>query len=378
MAQVIPGGIAPTVAPIATPTSTPTATPTPTRTPTPSPKPTPKPSPKPTPKPSPTASPGGNGGSGHHHSGSHGSRRHHRSGNSANNKDRHSKANKSARGHHGKKHKGKNKGKKHKGKKDKGGYVSVNGGWNSDKLVNAAAKLFAQGRSDQWVATHLFKPFPLEGPASFIDSWHFPRYGPAPGEVRKHEGQDIFCNFGEPVLAVQTGIIDFQNDGLGGHVAHLVKPDGSFWYYAHLSDWNTKDFKSGDVVHAGDIIGFCGNSGDASGGAPHLHFSFYGTDGAAVNPLSHLLHWLKEAKQRAGIAVHASTKQHLSTTDLRTMERHYGLSFDPAPQSVHGKVPSFLDRGDCAIGKKARSSREAGTQTACSIDPSSIQSLLLD
>jgi murein DD-endopeptidase MepM/ murein hydrolase activator NlpD len=354
------------IAPTDLPSGLPTASPTPTPTPTPTPSPTPSPS------------PGGGGHHHHHHDGNHQSHQGPGPAPSPTPSHGHVSQSKHHSGHHASSNKNQ-KDAKQKTHKEKGGYVNVEGGWNSDKLVNAAAKLFAQGRSDEWIAKHLFRPFPLEGPASFIDSWHFARYGPAPGEVRKHEGQDIFCNFGEPVLAVQTGVIDFHNDGLGGHVAHLTKPDGSFWYYAHLSGWNTKDFSDGDTVHAGDIIGYCGNSGDAAGGAPHLHFGHYEANGNATNPLGHLLHWLHEAKSRAGIAVQQSNQQHLSSTKLRTMQRRFGLSFDPGPIRTQGKVPSFIDPGDCSVNKKGQhSSEKAGADTACSIDPTSIESLLLD
>lgn len=359
MAQVAPSDLVPSISP----TASPSATPTPTSTPTPSPSPSPTRSgPKPTKEP---PSGGGSGTSGHHH---------HRSGSSTQGSGR-----STARGDVGT-NRGKDNLGRHKATSDqnkKGGYVNIAGGWNSDKLVNVATRLFAMGRSKTWVAAHLFRPFPLEGPASFIDSWHFPRYGPAPGEVRKHEGQDIFCNYGEPVLAVQKGVVDFGNDGLGGQVAHVTKPDGSFWYYAHLSGWNKKDFSNGDHVVSGDIIGYCGNSGDASGGSPHLHFGHYTAGGAAENPLHHLLHWLREAKQRAGVALRSSKHKQLTTTELRTMERRYGLSFEPAPVPAHQKVPDFLNPGNCSTKAKGRDApAKTGAKTACSINPASIKSLL--
>jgi hypothetical protein len=50
--------------------------------------------------------------------------------------------------------------------------------------------------------------------------------------VRQHEGQDVFCDYGAPVLASEVGIVEFGTDVLGGRVARLFRPDGSHWYYA--------------------------------------------------------------------------------------------------------------------------------------------------
>jgi murein DD-endopeptidase MepM/ murein hydrolase activator NlpD len=193
--------------------------------------------------------------------------------------------------------------------------------------------------SESWIEHHVFAPFPLAGPAEWIDSWHFVRYGPAPGEVRPHLGQDIFCNGGEPVLATVTGRVSFSRDGLGGRVAHLTLADGSFYYFAHLAGWNKK-LDDGAKVHAGDVIGYCGNSGDAAGGPTHLHFGYYTKAGTARNPLHDLVRWLHKANRSVDEAVHGAGAKRISSAEVRTMARRFGLNFTPSLESVH--APHYL------------------------------------
>jgi hypothetical protein len=145
-----------------------------------------------------------------------------------------------------------------------------------------------------------------------------------------HEGQDVFCNYGEPVLATQDGTIQYDSGGLGGNIARLFRPDGTYWYYAHLTGWNDKQFPSGSQVHTGDVIGYCGNSGDAAGGPTHVHFGWYQPNGVkAMNPLSHLLTWLHEAQRNAlGLVGTAQTKRIKELPSI-TVERRFGDSLVP-------------------------------------------------
>jgi murein DD-endopeptidase MepM/ murein hydrolase activator NlpD len=116
------------------------------------------------------------------------------------------------------------------------------------------------------------------GRTSFIDSWGYPRSG-----GRRHKGTDMFAAWNEPMYAVTAGRVVVGSSGLGGNTIWLLGSNGIAFYYAHLSSFNVS---SGSTVGQGQTIGFNGDSGNARGGSPHLHFEIHpgGRGSAAVNP----------------------------------------------------------------------------------------------
>ena len=128
------------------------------------------------------------------------------------------------------------------------------------------------------------KTCPVGTPNGFIDSWGFPRSG-----GRRHEGVDMFAPMGTALYAVADGeIYRVYTNTLGGLAINLIDEAGNMYYYAHLS---AAHVRSGQRVESGQIIGAVGDSGNARGTPPHLHWQFHPGNGSPVNPfpLAHAL-----------------------------------------------------------------------------------------
>lgn len=119
-------------------------------------------------------------------------------------------------------------------------------------------------------------PFPG---SSFIDTWGYPRSG-----GRTHKGTDMFGPWNAPLIASASGTAYISNSSLGGKSVWVIADNGYAFYYAHLSGFNVS---SGSRVVGGQtVVGYNGDSGNARGGAPHLHFEIHpgGRGARAVNP----------------------------------------------------------------------------------------------
>ena len=114
--------------------------------------------------------------------------------------------------------------------------------------------------------------------ARLRDTWGADRSG-----GRKHEGIDIFAPKGTPVRSTTRGLVFRvgQNE-LGGNVVWILGPGRQMHYYAHLDRFG--EFEPGALVMPGDIVGYVGNSGNAQGTPPHLHYGVYTPGAGAINP----------------------------------------------------------------------------------------------
>ena len=96
--------------------------------------------------------------------------------------------------------------------------------------------------------------------------WHEP-WGKSGG----HKGIDIFAPMGTPVVASSYGIVIFTGTlNLGGNVVVVLGPKWQLHYYAHLKSIDTS---IGALVHTSQPIGALGDSGNAKGKPPHLHYT---------------------------------------------------------------------------------------------------------
>ena len=102
--------------------------------------------------------------------------------------------------------------------------------------------------------------------ASYSDSFGAPRYS---GGYHPHAGNDLLAPMGAPIHAPFDGVATSDNNTLGG-LAVIVRGSQGYVYNAHMS-------RIGQLgsVHAGDVIGYVGNTGDAAGGPTHDHFEWH-------------------------------------------------------------------------------------------------------
>lgn len=114
----------------------------------------------------------------------------------------------------------------------------------------------------------------------FVNDWGQPRSG-----GRTHKGTDIVAPYDHPVLAVANGSLITRNSDLGGISLWLDANNGTSYYYAHLSGY-APGVTDGTVVSAGQLIGYNGDTGNAVGGVPHVHFQIHpgGRGNPPVNP----------------------------------------------------------------------------------------------
>jgi hypothetical protein len=141
--------------------------------------------------------------------------------------------------------------------------------------------------------------FPVLGTASYIDD-----FGDARGQG-SHEGNDIMAPRRALALAAEAGTVKFHTTSArAGCMLYLDGKSGTEYLYIHLNNDLTdgndnqgrcvpgvayaKGLKDGGRVAAGEPIAYVGDSGDANGIHPHLHFEVHPGGGGAANPFPYL------------------------------------------------------------------------------------------
>ncbi len=107
--------------------------------------------------------------------------------------------------------------------------------------------------------------------ARITSRFNLRRYHPVLHRIRAHKGVDYAAPIGTPVRATGDGKVIFRGwKGGYGRVVILDHGRGYTTLYAHLHRFGR--FRLGSRVHQGDVIGYIGKSGLATG--PHLHYEF--------------------------------------------------------------------------------------------------------
>jgi hypothetical protein len=141
--------------------------------------------------------------------------------------------------------------------------------------------------------------FPVVGPVTYTNDFGQARPG------GPHQGNDLLGTKRAPVVAVEEGTIEFwTTSASAGCMLYLHGVSGTMYEYIHLNNDLTSgnDNKGkcvagvsyapglvdGQHVDAGQLIGYLGDSGDANGIHPHLHFEVHPKGGKAVAPFPYL------------------------------------------------------------------------------------------
>lgn len=110
---------------------------------------------------------------------------------------------------------------------------------------------------------------------------------PRGGGTRTHQGLDIMAKEGTPIASPTDAIVLRTGNGTNsGLYIRTANPGGENFVYMHLSAI-VPGIEAGDRVERGEIIGFVGNTGNASGGPAHLHLEIR-SGGGALDPFPRL------------------------------------------------------------------------------------------
>lgn len=115
-------------------------------------------------------------------------------------------------------------------------------------------------------------------------SWFGYRDHPIAGEAKFHYGVDLAADHGVPIVAARSGTVTTAayQEGNAGYYVVIDHLDGYDSRYMHMSKYIVAE---GQFVMAGQIIGYCGATGAATGN--HLHFGIYHNN-EAVNPADYI------------------------------------------------------------------------------------------
>ena len=150
-------------------------------------------------------------------------------------------------------------------------------------------QLAAVGREFEFVRAEVEKrksgfAFPVRAPYSYVDTYGAPRMEGSK-YYHRHEGTDIFALKGTPVVAVVDGVLENVGTATLGGIKLWLRSPGDNWtyYYAHLNGY-APGVTNGKRVKKGEVIGYVGNTGNAQGTPPHVHFETHVPSGAPTNP----------------------------------------------------------------------------------------------
>jgi murein DD-endopeptidase MepM/ murein hydrolase activator NlpD len=158
-------------------------------------------------------------------------------------------------------------------------------GQNLQSLIDDVTNLFRKKTQfvqhqpqPQPLLNNSFQP-PIRG--SYQCSGVFSPNAPTDYRHSKHDGVDLRAPGGTAVYPITDGIIiNVGSGGKGGNTVTIDHYGKIKTYYAHLG---TVSVHKGDKVNINSVIGTVGDSGNAKGTSPHIHFQVW-YEGQLTNP----------------------------------------------------------------------------------------------
>ena len=115
-----------------------------------------------------------------------------------------------------------------------------------------------------------------------------PNFGDPRSGGRTHEGEDIMAVKGTPIVSPTPAVVLHIETGVDeGNAVYTANPGGETFVYMHLDRFG-EGVASGVVLGQGSLIGYVGNTGNASSGPAHLHFEIHNSSGVPVDPFPRL------------------------------------------------------------------------------------------
>ena len=209
------------------------------------------------------------------------------------------------------------------GERLRGGDIIAASFMNQGKRYHAFRYTFADGRSEYFdLDGRPMKKSFLRVPVEFtrISSlFTTARRHPVLGTMRAHKGVDYAARSGTPIMAAGEGRVSFAGWQNGyGHTVIVDHGRGYTTLYAHLSKFGK--YKKGTRVRQGDVIGYVGSSGLATG--PHLHYEFR-VNGAHRDPLKMTLPKPEPLPKAELARFQQQTQPLLAKLELLDAKRHY-------------------------------------------------------
>lgn len=121
------------------------------------------------------------------------------------------------------------------------------------------------------------------------------------GGTRLHEGLDIMAPEGTPVVSPTQAVVTRVGNGANsGLYVRTANPGGETFVYMHLSAIPSS-IVAGKSLQRGEVLGFVGNTGNASGTHAHLHFEIR-SNRIATDPFPRLTQTFSLSERMQGVA----------------------------------------------------------------------------